>query len=95
MDAGVPLKAPVAGISTGLITEGDKFVLITDIIGLEDHYGDMDFKVAGTETGITAIQLDTKIAGLTLEMCEQTFARARKARMQVLETMLKTIAKPR
>lgn len=91
MDAGVPLKSPVAGISIGKIDD----VLITDIMGLEDHYGDMDFKVAGTETGITAIQLDTKIIGLTLEMCEQTFARARKARMQVLETMLATIAKPR
>lgn len=91
MDAGVPLKSPVAGISIGKIDD----VLITDIMGLEDHYGDMDFKVSGTETGITAIQLDTKIIGLTLEMCEQTFARARTARMQILEKMLATIAKPR
>ena len=91
MDAGVPLKSPVAGISIGKIDD----VLITDIMGLEDHYGDMDFKVAGTETGITAIQLDTKVPGLTLEMCEQTFAQARKARMQILETMLATLAKPR
>ncbi|MEK7163929.1 MAG: polyribonucleotide nucleotidyltransferase [Patescibacteria group bacterium] len=91
MDAGVPIIAPVAGISIGLV---DK-TLLTDIIGLEDHYGDMDFKVAGTETGITAIQLDTKVAGLTLELCEETFARARVGRMQIMETMLATLPKYR
>ena len=91
MDAGVPIKSPVAGISIGLV---DK-TLLTDIIGLEDHYGDMDFKVAGTETGITAIQLDTKVPGLTIELCEETFARARKGRMQIMETMLATLPKYR
>ncbi len=91
MDAGVPIKAPVAGISIGLIDD----VLLTDIIGLEDHYGDMDFKVAGTETGITAIQLDTKVPGLTLEICKQTLDRAKTARMQVMQAMLKVLDKPR
>lgn len=91
MDAGVPIKAPVAGISIGKV--GD--VLLTDIIGLEDHYGDMDFKVAGTETGITAIQLDTKVPGLTLEICKQTLDRAKTARMQVMGKMLKVLDKPR
>ncbi|MBI5358462.1 polyribonucleotide nucleotidyltransferase [Candidatus Amesbacteria bacterium] len=91
MDAGVPLIAPVAGISIGLVDD----VLLTDIIGLEDHYGDMDFKVAGTETGITAIQLDTKVPGLTLAICEEVFARARTARMQIMEKMLATLPKYR
>ncbi len=91
MDAGVPIKAPVAGISIGKVDD----VLLTDIIGLEDHYTDMDFKVAGTRDGITAIQLDTKVDGLTLEIIEKTFARAKTARLQVLETMLKTIPEPR
>jgi len=91
MDAGVPIIAPVAGISIGLV---DK-TLLTDIIGLEDHYGDMDFKIAGTETGITAIQLDTKVAGLTLELCEETFARARKGRMEIMKSMLATLPKYR
>lgn len=87
MDAGVPLKAPVAGISIGKVDD----VLLTDIIGLEDHYGDMDFKVAGTEKGITAIQLDTKVPGLTLEICEQTLTRSREARLKILEKILATI----
>jgi polyribonucleotide nucleotidyltransferase len=97
MDAGVPLLAPVAGISTGLITsedypaKTDKFALLTDIIGMEDHYGDMDFKVAGTKVGITAIQLDVKVPGLTLEICKQTLDRARAARMQIMDAMLKVI----
>ncbi|MDP1743918.1 MAG: polyribonucleotide nucleotidyltransferase [Candidatus Amesbacteria bacterium] len=91
MDAGVPLIAPVAGISIGLVDD----TLLTDIIGLEDHYGDMDFKVAGTETGITAIQLDTKVPGLTLKICEEVFARARSARMQIMEKMLATLPKYR
>jgi polyribonucleotide nucleotidyltransferase len=97
MDAGVPLKSPVAGISTGLITgenypkDPKDYVLITDINGGEDHYGDMDFKVAGTATGVTAIQLDVKITGLTLEICRQTFARARTARDQIMSSMLKVI----
>ncbi len=101
MDAGVPLKAPVSGISTGLITGSDypknpnSYKLITDIIGLEDHYGDMDFKVAGTSTGITAIQLDTKVAGLTLDICKETFTRAKAARAEVLKAMLAVLAEPR
>ncbi len=99
MDAGVPLKAPVAGISVGLVTSHNypaadsKFVLLTDIIGLEDHYGDMDFKIAGTETGITAIQLDTKVDGLTLEICEETLARSRAARMKIMAEMLTVLPK--
>lgn len=91
MDAGVPLLAPVAGISIGLVDS----TLLTDIIGLEDHYGDMDFKVAGTEKGITAIQLDTKIPGLTMEICKETFVRAKTARMQILKAILAVISEPR
>jgi polyribonucleotide nucleotidyltransferase len=101
MDAGVPILAPVAGISTGLITPSeypkktDKYILLTDIIGMEDHHGDMDFKVAGTETGVTAIQLDVKVPGITLEICQETFARAKSARQQILGVMFKAIEKPR
>ncbi len=91
MDAGVPIKAPVAGISIGKVDD----VLLTDIIGIEDHYTDMDFKVAGTKDGITAIQLDTKIDGLTLEIIKETLARAKTARMQILEAMLKVLPEPR
>jgi polyribonucleotide nucleotidyltransferase len=97
MDAGVPLKAPVAGISTGLMTEDGypqntkHYVLLTDINGGEDHYGDMDFKVAGTQTGVTAIQLDVKVPGLTLEICKETFAGARTARTQIMSAMLKVL----
>jgi polyribonucleotide nucleotidyltransferase len=87
MDAGVPIVSPVAGISVGLMSEGDKYVLLTDIIGLEDFSGDMDFKVAGTEKGITAIQLDVKIPGITVAQIGETFERALKARMQILEKM--------
>lgn len=101
MDAGVPIKAPVAGISVGLITPNtypektDKYVLLTDIIGMEDHHGDMDFKVAGTKDGVTAIQLDVKVPGLTLEICRETFTRSKSARLQILETILKAIPEPR
>jgi polyribonucleotide nucleotidyltransferase len=101
MDAGVPIKAPVSGISIGLVTENNypakdsKYLLLTDIIGLEDHYGDMDFKIAGTETGITAIQLDTKVPGLTMEIVEETFKRSRSARMEILKSMLEVIPEPR
>lgn len=95
MDAGVPIIAPVAGISIGMMSEGDKYVLLTDIIGLEDFSGDMDFKVAGTETGVTAIQLDVKIDGLTDEQIVEIFARARSARMQILEKMLAAIPQSR
>lgn len=95
MDAGVPLKEPVAGISVGLVTKGDKYVLLTDIMGVEDFNGDMDFKVAGTKNGITAIQLDMKIDGITFEMIKETLERARTTRMFILEKMLKVIPAPR
>ncbi len=95
MDAGVPIKAPVAGIAVGLITGPDKYVLLTDLEGTEDFYGDMDFKVAGTAKGITAIQLDIKLKGLSLEIVEKAIARAREDRLQVLEMMSKTISTSR
>jgi polyribonucleotide nucleotidyltransferase len=95
MDAGVPIKEPVAGISIGLMTDKKKFVLLTDIMGIEDFAGDMDFKVAGTKNGITAIQLDMKIDGLTDEIIESTFERARTARLKILETMLSVLSAPR
>jgi polyribonucleotide nucleotidyltransferase len=95
MDAGIPIIAPVAGISIGLITEGEKYELLTDIIGDEDHFGDMDFKVAGTTTGITAIQLDIKIDGITHEILVGALKQAKEARLKILDIMLKTIDKPR
>lgn len=95
MDAGVPIKAPVAGISVGLMSDKDKFVLLTDILGIEDFSGDMDFKVAGTKNGITAIQLDIKIDGLSNEVVEQTLERARVARMMILDKITAVIAEPR
>jgi len=96
MDAGVPIKAPVAGISCGLITEGDRWMTMVDIQGLEDFFGDMDFKVAGTHEGITAIQMDLKISGLTPEMVKEALYKTHKARDYILdEVMLKAIAEPR
>ena len=96
MDAGVPIKAPVAGISVGLVTEGERFITILDIQGLEDFFGDMDFKVAGTKKGITAIQMDLKIDGLTPEIIKNALAETRDARYYILdEVMLKAIAEPR
>ena len=96
MDAGVPIKAPVAGISCGLITDGDKFMTMVDIQGLEDFFGDMDFKVAGTHKGITAIQMDLKIQGLTKEIIKEALEKTHKARDYILdEVMLKVIDKPR
>lgn len=102
MDAGVPIKEPVAGISVGLMTDnlpagkaGKKYVLLTDIMGIEDFAGDMDFKVAGTKNGITAIQLDIKIDGLTDEIVKETLTRAKKARLAILAKMLSVIATPR
>lgn len=91
MDAGVPILNPVAGISIGMMSAGEKYVLLTDIIGLEDFSGDMDFKVAGTEKGITAIQLDVKVPGITLQQISETLARAVKARLSILEKMLSVI----
>lgn len=98
MDAGVPITAPVAGISIGLVTDindKSKYVLLTDIQGLEDHSFDMDFKVAGTETGITAIQLDIKLGGISLEICRNALVRAREARTEILDLMKQTINSPR
>lgn len=95
MDAGVPIKKPVAGISVGLVQEGDKKVLITDILGEEDHFGDMDFKVCGTRDGITAIQLDIKIEGLDHDTIRKTLHRAKEARLAILGRMEQTLAAPR
>lgn len=95
MDAGVPIKAPVAGISIGLMSDKSKFVLITDILGIEDFSGDMDFKVAGTKTGITAIQLDIKIDGLTDDIVKETLSRAQTARLMILEKISAVIQSPR
>ena len=95
MDAGVPLKAPVAGIAMGLIKEGDDYVVLTDIAGVEDHLGDMDFKVAGTANGITALQMDIKISGVTFEILTEALAQAKRARLFILDKMRETLAEPR
>ncbi len=95
MDAGVPIKSPAAGISIGLITGQENYELLTDIQGLEDHCGDMDFKVAGTKEGITAIQLDVKIEGLTVEMMRETLQRAKEARIHILEKIGEVLSGPR
>ncbi len=96
MDAGVPISNPVAGISVGLVQESDeKWMLLTDIIGDEDHYGDMDFKIAGTQNGITGIQLDLKIDGISGDIVRATLAQSREARMEILRAMLTAIPRPR
>ena len=95
MDAGVPVKAPVAGVAMGLIKEGDKYVVLTDILGDEDHLGDMDFKVAGTRDGITALQMDIKIDGITRDIMEGALAQAKDGRFHILEEMAKVIDQPR
>ena len=95
MDAGVPIKKPVAGIAMGLIKEEDSISILTDIQGLEDHLGDMDFKVAGTRDGITALQMDMKISGITREVLEESLANAKEARMQILDLIESTIQNPR
>ena len=95
MDAGVPVQAPVAGVAMGLIKEGDKFAVITDILGDEDHLGDMDFKVAGTTTGVTALQMDIKIDGITREIMHTALAQAREGRLHILGEMAKAITAPR
>jgi polyribonucleotide nucleotidyltransferase len=95
MDAGVPIKAPVAGIAMGLIKEGDRFAVLTDILGDEDHLGDMDFKVAGTERGVTALQMDIKINGITEEIMKIALDQAKDGRLHILGEMAKTIAAPR
>jgi polyribonucleotide nucleotidyltransferase len=95
MAAGVPITNPVAGISVGLVKDNDRWTLLTDIIGDEDHFGDMDFKVAGTQNGITGIQLDLKTDGISEEIVKATLAQSREARMEILRTMLSTIPRPR
>ncbi len=95
MDAGVPLKAPVAGVAMGLVKEGDEFAVLTDILGDEDHLGDMDFKVAGTEDGITALQMDIKIQGITKEIMDVALAQARDARLHILGEMGKVLSESR
>jgi polyribonucleotide nucleotidyltransferase len=95
MDAGVPIKAPVAGISLGLIKKGKDYKILTDIQGLEDHYGGMDLKIAGTKKGITAIQMDVKIDGIPTKILKESFAQAQKARFQILDEIKKTISEPR
>ena len=99
MDAGVPIKRPVAGISTGLVTDPenpDNYVMMTDIQGIEDFFGDMDFKVGGTENGITAIQVDIKVDGLSYDIIKEAFERTKKARMYILNDIMKpVIAEPR
>lgn len=95
MAAGVPIKAPVAGIAMGLITDGDDYTILTDIQGMEDHLGDMDFKVAGTKDGICALQMDIKIKGITKQILKEALAQAKEARMQILDVITKQISEPR
>ena len=95
MDAGVPVKAPVAGIAMGLIKEGDRFAVLSDILGDEDHLGDMDFKVAGTADGITALQMDIKIEGINEEIMRIALSQAHEGRNFILDEMNKVISEPR
>ena len=95
MDAGVPIKEAVAGVAMGLVSDGEKMVVLTDIIGDEDHYGDMDFKVAGTREGVTALQMDIKIDGVTREVMQKALAQAKEARLEILDKMNEAILKPR
>ena len=95
MDAGAPIAAPVAGIAMGLVSDGERYAVLTDIAGQEDHYGDMDFKVAGTRDGITALQMDIKVSGLSREILEQALGQANSARMQLLDSMNSAIGEPR
>ncbi len=95
MDAGVPIKAPVAGIAMGLVKSGDYYTILTDIQGMEDHLGDMDFKVAGTSKGVTALQMDIKIDGLSRDILEEALQQAKHGRMHILDSMLATLNQPR
>ena len=95
MDAGVPVKTPVAGIAMGLVKEGERFTVLSDILGDEDHLGDMDFKVAGSANGVTALQMDIKIDGITREIMEQALTQAKAGRLHILDIMNQAIAKPR
>jgi len=94
MDCGVPIKAPVSGIAMGLLLDGDDYIILSDIQGLEDHYGDMDFKVAGTEKGITALQLDIKISGLSEKILKESLNQAKDGRLLILNKMKEVISKP-
>src|SRR5207302_7034773 len=94
-DAGVPIHASVAGVAMGLIKEGEKYAILTDILGTEDHLGDMDFKVAGTEQGITSIQMDIKVEGLDLQIMREALAQAKDGRLHILAEMKKALAEPR
>src|SRR2546423_2057383 len=95
MDAGVPLKAPVAGVAMGLVKEGEEYAILTDIAGAEDHYGDMDFKVAGTRDGITALQMDIKVGGITAQIMREALSQAQRGRMHILEKMEEVISSGR
>jgi polyribonucleotide nucleotidyltransferase len=95
MDAGVPIISPVAGIAMGLVLEGDSYAVLTDIAGAEDHYGDMDFKVAGTRGGITALQMDIKVPNVTTKIMKEALEQARKGRLEIIETMVATLGTPR
>jgi polyribonucleotide nucleotidyltransferase len=95
MDAGVPLKTAVAGVAMGLVKEGDRYAVLSDIQGMEDHLGDMDFKVAGTKNGVTALQMDIKIGGLTREIMGEALQQAREGRLHILEAMNRVIGEPR
>ena len=95
MDAGVPIKAPVAGIAMGMMKDGDRYQILTDIQGLEDHIGDMDFKVAGTREGVTALQMDIKLGGISYQLLEEALGQARDARLQILDVMTEAIPEPR
>jgi len=95
MDAGVPMKSPCAGIAMGLVIEGDNAAVLTDIAGAEDHYGDMDFKVAGTRSGITALQMDIKVGGVSVPLMRRALEQARKARLEILDVMDGTLTKHR
>jgi len=95
MDAGVPLKRPVAGVAMGLVMEGNRYAILSDIAGAEDHYGDMDFKVTGTSEGITALQMDIKVGGINAMILQEALEQARKGRLHILGIMEKAIAEPR
>jgi polyribonucleotide nucleotidyltransferase len=95
MDSGIPIKDPVAGVAMGLVKEGDNVRILTDILGDEDHYGDMDFKVAGTQYGVTALQMDIKTSGIDAEVLRRALAQAREGRMHILAEMLKILDRPR
>jgi polyribonucleotide nucleotidyltransferase len=95
MDAGVPLKAPVAGMAMGLVKEGDAYAILSDIAGAEDHYGDMDFKVAGTRDGITALQMDIKVAGITSQIMREALAQAQRGRLHILDKMSEVLSEAR